>query len=130
MSYSRFAWEGSEVYVFESSAGIECCGCNLRPRLAGTVPVFREPEEMIAHLAAHRRAGQYVPFDAIERLWCEIPGALRPSKPAPAALQRMEVALEKERLRWDQLTKAEQSRERAAFRKKIRTQPTPPPAGR
>ena len=31
MSYCRFAWDGSDVYVFGSGDGvIECCGCSLK----------------------------------------------------------------------------------------------------
>jgi hypothetical protein len=73
MSYCRFGWEGSNVYVYESASGLECCGCNL---LDGGFTA-KEPEEMIAHLGAHRRANQYVPEDAILALWEDIPGAQR-----------------------------------------------------
>ena len=68
MSYCRFGGR-SQVYVYRSSAGLECCGCRLKPR---THVVFNQPEQMIAHLAAHRRAGQHVPFKVIKRLWQDI----------------------------------------------------------
>ena len=92
MSYCRFGWDGSDVYVYPSGQGIECCGCKLKQNFtAGT------PEEMISHLALHRRAGHYVPPAAIDRLWNEIPGAQAPVTPEPAALTiasiQMEVAL-------------------------------------
>lgn len=73
MSYCRFAWDGSDVYIFESERGIECCGCRFKDDF-----VTDEPEAMIAHLARHRRAGHYVPRHAIESLWADIPGAQRP----------------------------------------------------
>ena len=86
MSYVRFGSDGSEVYVFESSAGIECCGCWLQERewvddpdrpifkgyfrnVGETVPyVFGTPAEMIAHLDAHRAAGHVVPEYVFEAL--------------------------------------------------------------
>lgn len=64
MSYCRFAWGGSEVYVYVSREGIECCGCNLeRSDL-----VTRSATEMIEHLNKHRAAGQVVPQEALDRL--------------------------------------------------------------
>lgn len=82
MSYCRFGWNGSDVYVYESERGLTCCGCRLVDGgfdCATTV-------EMIAHLAAHRAAGQFVPAHAIESLWAESPGAQRPSRPEPLGL--------------------------------------------
>jgi hypothetical protein len=73
MSYCRFGWGGSDVYVFESMDGLTCCGC----RLSDDGFVCAEPEDMIVHLAAHRRAGQFVPDSAIEELFADIPGAQR-----------------------------------------------------
>lgn len=87
MSYCRFAWGGSEVYVFESERGIECCGC----RFKDGDNTFEEPEDMIVHLAKHRRAGHFVPDEAIQGLWDDIPGALRPSKPEPATLTESSI---------------------------------------
>jgi len=89
MSYCRFAWDGSDVYVFPSGQGIECCGCKLQQNYtAGT------PEEMIAHLALHRRAGHYVPPEAINRLWHEIPGATTRREPEPTTLTIASIQLE------------------------------------
>lgn len=82
MSYCRFAWDGSDVYVFESMDGLTCCGCHLLEDGF----ICKEPEEMIAHLGAHRRAGSFVPEHAITSLFDDIPGALRPSKPEPRSL--------------------------------------------
>ena len=81
MSYCRFAWDGSDVYVFESERGIECCGCRFNEDF-----VTDEPEQMIAHLARHRRAGHFVPEHAITGLWADIPGAQRPPEHEPPLL--------------------------------------------
>jgi len=81
VSYCRFAWDGSDVYVYESDRGIECCGCRFEEDF-----VADEPEEMIAHLARHRRAGHFVPAHAIESLWRDIPGAQRPPRREPPSL--------------------------------------------
>ena len=81
MSYCRFGWQGSDVYVFESASGLECCGCKLSNNFTTS-----EPEEMIKHLGQHRRAGHYVPPEAILALFEDIPGAQRPTKPEPVGL--------------------------------------------
>lgn len=81
MSYCRFAWGGSDVYVYPSSQGIECCGCRF-----GTNFTSGTPEEMIAHLALHRRAGHYVPASAIMELWEDVPGTSIPVNPEPSTM--------------------------------------------
>ena len=53
MSYCRFGWGGSDVYVFESEAGLECCGCKLSTNFTTS-----EPEQMIAHLGQRARFGE------------------------------------------------------------------------
>lgn len=64
MSYCRFWWNDSDVYVFASVyGGIECCGCKLEGDLT-----VNTPEEMIEHLMEHREAGHTVPEFALERL--------------------------------------------------------------
>ena len=86
MSYSRFGCDGSDVYVFTSSVGLECCGCILQERqwvddpnwpifhgylraVGEIVPhVFDSNAGMIAHLEQHREAGHVVPENALERL--------------------------------------------------------------
>jgi hypothetical protein len=89
VSYARFGWEGSDVYVFSHvSGGIQCCGCRLNESAMGPDDVFppswttptgtpfdREHpgagqpraayDEMIAHLGEHLRAGHTVPTDTI-----------------------------------------------------------------
>jgi|GEM_PF-1786803 len=66
MSYCRFWWDGSDVYVFESERGIECCGCKLPDHPPGFT--VQTPEEMIEHLMEHRAAGHTVPEYALEEL--------------------------------------------------------------
>lgn len=82
MSYARFGWEGSDVYVFETfDDTIECCGCRLietrlcpdcaagdcpNPYCCGfdyTEPFPRLPNAaaMIDHLRDHQAAGDHVP---------------------------------------------------------------------
>lgn len=86
MSYARFGWDGSDVYVFTTSNGIECCGCLLQERHWVENPkirpfggyfenvgvevetIFRSNDGMVGHLLRHRRAGHTVPQYAIDRL--------------------------------------------------------------
>ena len=92
MSYARFGWDGSDVYVFGNTDGqYECSGCALQevewveqPTLwlggflkpvGEIVPhVFDTPGEMVDHLMAHRAAGQTVPDDCIAELRAEAAG--------------------------------------------------------
>lgn len=90
MSYCRFAWDGSDVYVFQSAQGFECCGCRF-----GGCKTLGTPEEMIAHLALHRRAGHFVPEYAITGLWQDIPGADKPIRPEPAVLTKAKKMMRK-----------------------------------
>lgn len=89
MSYARFGWDGSDVYVFGNTDGkYECCGCALQKRrwvkdpdrfLGGylkavgkIVPhLFDTPGEMVDHLMVHRAAGHTVPEDCIVDLQAE-----------------------------------------------------------
>lgn len=82
MSYCRFGWDGSDVYVYEScSGGFDCCGCNLLGDYNCATP-----EEMIAHLIEHRKAGQFVPDYAITGLWGDVAGAKEPVHPEPESM--------------------------------------------
>jgi len=64
MSYSRFGWGGSDVYIFLSAGGhLECCGCTLGDQWS-----YDTTDEMLAHLDEHRGAGDHVPQDCIEDL--------------------------------------------------------------
>lgn len=80
MSYTRFGWDGSDVYVFMNVGGyLDCCACPLQEREwvdDPTYPFFKgylravgdevqtrftTTEGMIDHLAEHRAAGHHVP---------------------------------------------------------------------
>lgn len=68
MSYCRFAWDGSDVYVFGSGDDeYECCGCSLKGHLKGHF-TCKTAKEMINHLLEHRKKGDCVPQYAIDRL--------------------------------------------------------------
>lgn len=57
MSYARFGWEGSDVYVYPHvSGGIECCAC---PMDEGRINLT--PLQMLRHLKRHRIHGDQVP---------------------------------------------------------------------
>lgn len=57
MSYVRFGWRGSSVYVYLDCAGyLNCCGCILN----GTSTEFFTTGDMLAHLEEHRRVGHTV----------------------------------------------------------------------
>ena len=65
MSLVRFGSNGSDVYVYESDRGLECCGCWLD---AEASPYFETADEMIDHLRQHLVAGHHVPsfvFDSL-----------------------------------------------------------------
>lgn len=91
MSYCRFAWYGSDVYVYESDQGFECCGCSLQERGVTT----DTPEAMIAHLAEHKRAGDFVPPFAIESLWADIEGPNRAVRPEPEQLTQCRLQMDR-----------------------------------
>lgn len=57
MSYCRFGWDGSDVYVYPDIDGrLECCGCIL-----GNQWSYPTAEAMIEHLDRHIAAGHTVP---------------------------------------------------------------------
>lgn len=88
MSYARFGWEGSDVYVFATMMGgeevIECCACSLAEPikldlpftdLFGIVHTYEAknfyatyPGEMISHLNIHIANGHTVPQYTLDRL--------------------------------------------------------------
>ena len=73
MSLCRFWWDDSDVYVYESTQGLECCGCSLHH----TVTLSTE-QEMGAHLEEHIAAGHTVLYYAFEGLGLPVPeGASR-----------------------------------------------------
>lgn len=76
MSYCRFAWDNSDVYVYESESGLECAGCKLTSDFGGftanegdlgDVDRTLNPAsfmKMIVHLRMHRAMGHVVPMYA------------------------------------------------------------------
>ncbi len=80
MSYARFGWDGSDVYVFGTRDGpegkryIECCGCLLHPDREdeqvpwGAANLFDTREGALAHMQEHMDAGHFVPEYCIDRL--------------------------------------------------------------
>jgi hypothetical protein len=64
VSYCRFGWGGSDVYVFLSVSGcLECCGCRLSEEWS-----YSSTDAMLAHLREHVSKGDTVPDSAIRRL--------------------------------------------------------------
>jgi hypothetical protein len=64
MSYARFGWDGSDVYVYLCVDGhLECCAC-----LLSTDWKHRSTDDMIAHLRTHQAAGHTVPPHVIPKL--------------------------------------------------------------
>ena len=59
MSYCRLGYD-SDVYVYESKRGLECCGC----KMLGDYHT-RSYDEMISHLEKHIEAGHAVPSHVI-----------------------------------------------------------------
>lgn len=71
MSYARFGWDGSDVYVFVSVGGwIECCACILHEEDWASFQA-KETQEMVDHLKKHQESGHHVPESVFERLWEE-----------------------------------------------------------
>jgi hypothetical protein len=67
MSYARFGWGGSDIYVFMSVNGwLECCGCPLLEWPASYQAL--STDDMVRHLDEHTRAGHKVPADVIPAL--------------------------------------------------------------
>lgn len=63
MSYARFGWGGSDVYVYLDVGGyLTCCGCS------ESITRFLTTEDMLKHLEWHKQQGDTVPDDCIEDL--------------------------------------------------------------
>lgn len=78
MSYARFGWDGSDVYVYEHVSGfIECCGCNLvepeDPDFMYGSAQLKTARLALEHLEEHVSAGQTVPADTFERIKADHP---------------------------------------------------------
>jgi hypothetical protein len=68
MSYARFGWEDSDVYVFLSGHGLTCQNCMLFDEDAITSFNADSTEKMVDHLKKHVKAGHTVPEDTIQLL--------------------------------------------------------------
>lgn len=85
MSYARFGWDDSDVYLFFNTDGkLECCFCALQKRewvddpnypiikgylqpVGEIVPhLFDSTRAMLDHLERHQTAGHNVPQSAID----------------------------------------------------------------
>lgn len=78
MSYARFGWGGSDVYVtLDLHGSLRCHSCALMPEVPSPpalVPGFHESfdafttADMLAHLDAHREAGYRVLNETFDEL--------------------------------------------------------------
>lgn len=87
MSYCRFS--DADAYIFQSTRGLDCCGCIHAPRTELKVPYtdffglehefeyepvyFLTAQEMLDHIAFHREQGDYIPEYADERIRRDFP---------------------------------------------------------
>lgn len=69
MAYARQGPD-SDVYVFATDAGYECCGCPMQgePMIAE----FATAEELITHLERHMSRGDKVPPDCIPTIRADL----------------------------------------------------------
>ena len=71
MSYARFGWDGSDVYIFLDVGGfINCCGCQFGNDGFGSYHAY-STEDMITHLWKHQNDGDHVPEDVFDNLWLD-----------------------------------------------------------
>lgn len=92
MSYCRFAWDGSDVYVYEDvSGGWTCCGCRIGENRFNSPTI----EGMLLHLVEHKKAGDFVPRYAIESLWYDLPGPNDPVRPEPEEFRKSREMIER-----------------------------------
>ncbi len=89
MSYCRFGWDNSNVYLFESSEGFECCGCWLN-KISQT---FETRQDLISHLMIHLQEGHIVPRYAIDALLNEIYEPIEP-QPKPEFQKKIKAQFE------------------------------------
>lgn len=88
MSYCRFG--EADAYIFMSYSGFECCGCVMATRRAREVPYtdmlgiehkfmyepvgpFTTAQEILDHIAEHRKEGHSIPQDVDARIREEYP---------------------------------------------------------
>jgi hypothetical protein len=58
MSYARWGWKGSNVYVYVMSGGFECCDC----------AYVTSTDAILEHLKAHQARGDTVPTETFADL--------------------------------------------------------------
>ena len=69
MSYARFGWDNSDVYVFMSVGGwLECCACILAHEDWESFQAGNT-KTMIDHLKKHEGSGHHVPRHIYDYLW-------------------------------------------------------------
>ena len=69
MSYARFGWDGSDVYVFMHVGGwLECCTCILSHESWESFQAG-DTKTMADHLKKHENAGHQVSRDIYDALW-------------------------------------------------------------
>jgi hypothetical protein len=77
MSYARFGWEDSDVYVYEHVGGyIECCGCSMAPPEEDDyfeVTRLNTAREALDHLEKHVKFGDGVPMSAFRGILADHP---------------------------------------------------------
>ena len=72
MSYARFGWGGSNVYVFMHVGGhLECCMCFLDDHQDEGSFQAGGTQAMIDHLMRHKMAGHTVPPNVFDDLWLD-----------------------------------------------------------
>ena len=71
MSYARFGWDGSDVYIYLDVGGyIACCGCPEAGSWSASYKAY-STEDMILHLWKHQNSGDHVPEDVFDNLWLD-----------------------------------------------------------
>jgi hypothetical protein len=65
MSFARLSHD-SDVYVYDTDNGFECCFCRLDPD--GDIKFTKTAKQMVAHLEEHRKAGHRVPNYCMDEL--------------------------------------------------------------
>jgi hypothetical protein len=69
MSYARFGWNDSDVYVFMHVGGfLECCACLLAHEEWESFNAG-DTKTMVDHLKKHEASGHTVPRDIYDLLW-------------------------------------------------------------
>jgi hypothetical protein len=68
MSYCRFA-DNSDVYLYLSNDGWECCGCSLNN---GELLLLKTPWDALGHLKEHVSSGDQVPAQSIVDLATDV----------------------------------------------------------